>query len=97
MESAPPRAPAGEDPTPLIPAAFILFADHEEYIVMCPHCEMFHKHKQTGIPNEIKSAYCGKGNYSLGQVVNPRDLQRALKRRNYELEKKRKPNVLSIQ
>lgn len=76
--------------------ATILYADDQQVLVLCPYCDTFHKHTSTPAKNEPKTAHCQKGEYIFGSVVNPRDIKFALKRRAYELERKRKPKSISL-
>lgn len=77
------------------PTAPIVFTDEYHVIVICPYCDTYHKHGTTITTGESRSANCHKGEYILGDVISPRTIRIAVKRREADLERKRKPKTKS--
>lgn len=76
------------------PIANILYTDEFHIIVLCPFCGTLHKHGSAITQGESRSSHCKKGEYEFGNVISPRDLGLAIKRREYDLQRKRKPKAV---
>ena len=72
------------------PIATIIYTDETQILVQCPFCKTLHKHGSAISVGESRSSHCGKGEYEFGNVISPHDLALALKRREYDLIRKRK-------
>jgi hypothetical protein len=79
------------------PTAPIIFTDEYQVTVICPYCSMYHKHGKTITVGESRSADCHKGEYILGDVIPPNIIAIALKRREADCKRKRKPVIITGQ
>jgi hypothetical protein len=71
-----------------IPKVDVLFSDGTCCLVMCSYCNRIHKHSE--LTTEPVVAHCRKGSYTMGDEITGKELWAAIKRRNYELDMKRK-------
>jgi hypothetical protein len=77
------------------PTAPIIFTDEFQVTVICPYCSTYHKHGKAITANESRSADCYKGEYILGDVISPKVIQIAIKRRDADCKRKRKPVLVT--
>ena len=65
-----------------------IFVDDVIMLVLCPYCDRMHKH---GIANVgSRSAHCGKGEYTIGEVFSDQFILQAFKQHQMKLKAQRK-------
>lgn len=79
------------------PTAPIIFTDEFQITVICPYCSTYHKHGKAITKGESRSADCHKGEYILGEVIPPKIIQIALKKRDADCKRKRKTVIITGQ
>jgi hypothetical protein len=74
------------------PEAHILYCDESLVVVLCPFCDMVHKHS-VGVPAatewDYRSSHCRKGDYKFGKVLTGADLKTCIKSRENAIQSKR--------
>jgi hypothetical protein len=65
-----------------------IFVDDVIMIVLCPYCDRIHKH---GVANAgSRSAHCGKGEYTIGEVFSDAYVYQAFKQYKQKTEARRR-------
>lgn len=71
----------------------VMFIDELYTTVICPYCKSYHKHSNTTTLGVSYISHCSKGEYVLGDVISPNIILIALKRREADCKRKRKPKA----
>jgi hypothetical protein len=75
-----------------LPEADILYCDETTVVILCPYCDMVHKHGtglHASIEGHTRSSHCHKGEYKFGNVITGTEIKLSIKNRKYDIMTKR--------